>query len=159
MASQQAADLYNKAKVYVVPSKSIGTGYVALSSADFENSEPEELLETMSEAMSRVTAGYVSPSIRDADMNGIHIHNGDTIGIIDKEIVVSEAERITALKRLSDKLFGLENKSMLTVFCGVDANDGEKEEVLSYLEETYPMAEVYFIDGGQDIYPYIIVAE
>ena len=29
--------------------------------------------------MTRVTAGYVSPSIRDAEINGVHINNGDTM--------------------------------------------------------------------------------
>ena len=34
-----------------------------------------------------------------------------------------------------------------------------KHEVEEYMMKTYPSIESYFIDGGQEIYPYIFVAE
>jgi dihydroxyacetone kinase-like predicted kinase len=113
----------------------------------------------MMEAMSRVTAGYVSPSIRDADLNGVHITSGDTIGIIEKEIVVSDPDRATATHALIAKLLEDPDKFMLTVFCGVDATEDERAALESYLAEAHPDIEVYFVDGGQEIYPYIIIAE
>ena len=51
------------------------------------------------------------------------------------------------------------DKFMLTVFRGKDASEEEQNELEAYLHEAHPDAEVYFIDGGQDIYPYIFVAE
>ena len=113
----------------------------------------------MNEAMAAVTSGFISPSIRDADLNGIHINNGDTIGIIDKEIVVSEAVRLDAVKKLASILLNLEGKSMLTVFCGKDSEDAERAILSQIIESDYPSHEIYFIDGGQDIYPYIFVVE
>ena len=159
MAAQQAGEIYEGAKIHVIPSKNIGTGYVAVSSIDFTAVDPESIMADTAEAMKRVTAGYVSPSIRDADMNGVHITKGDTIGIIDKEIVVSEAERCDAAHALATKLLSMPDKFMLTVFCGKDADADERAELESYLGENHPDAEAYFIDGGQDIYPYIFVAE
>ena len=116
-------------------------------------------VETLEAAMARVKAAYVSPSIRDTDMNGLHIHTGDTIGIIDKEIVVSDSDRFSATSKLMAMLLDMPEKSMLTVFCGKDAKDDEKEKLQSFVEEKYPSAEVYFADGGQEIYPYILIAE
>lgn len=159
MAAQQAAALYAHATVHVLPSKNIGTGYVAVSSADFENPDPEAVVAQMLEAMNRVTAGYVSPAIRDAEMNGVHIHNGDTIGIIGKEIVVSEADKVTAALRLAEKLLEDEEKFMLSIFVGKDTTKEEQAQLQELLEEHCAFAEVYFINGGQDIYPYIFVAE
>ena len=159
MAAQQAGELYEKAKIHVLPSKSIGTGYVAVSAANYDNPDVDAVIAEMNEAMQRVTAGYVSPSIRDADMNGVHINSGDTIGIINKEIVVSDADKMTATCALASMLLDLPEKFMLTVFCGEDSSEDEKEKLTQYLGEKYPDAEVYFIDGGQEIYPYIFVAE
>ena len=159
MAAQQAADLYENAKVLVVPSKNIGTGYVALSSLDFDNPDPRAILDDLTSAMARVTAACISPSIRDADMNGIHINNGDTIGIIDKEIVLSDPDRKIASGKLASMLLGMPDKFMLTVFCGADATADERDALEVYLKENNPDAEIYFIDGGQEIYPYIFVAE
>lgn len=159
MAANQAAELYDKAKIHVIPSKNIGTGYVAMSTANFEAEEPEDIAAEMMESMSRVTTGYVSPSIRDADMNGIHITKGDTIGIIEKQIVISEKERITAASMLAAKLMEDPEKFMLTIFRGVDATDEDQANLEAAIAESCPDAEVYFIDGGQEIYPFIFVAE
>ncbi len=159
MAAGQAAELYTDAAVHVLPSKSVGGGYVALSSLDFDNPSVEENLEAMQAAMDRVTTGYVSPSIRDADLNGVHIQKGDTIGIINKEIVVSEAERLEAAKSLASTLLSLPDQFMLTAFVGADATPDETSALEAFLAERFPDAEVYFTDGGQDIYPYIFVVE
>ena len=159
MAAQQAAELYEKSTVHVIPSKNIGTGYVALSSIDFNNSDVESVISDMEKSMSKVSAGYISPSIRDADMNGVHINNGDTIGIIDKEIVLADADRKAASNKLADMLLGMPDKFMLTVFCGADSVPEERAELEAYLNNNHPSAEIYFIDGGQEIYPYIFVAE
>jgi len=159
MAAQQAADLYEDAKVYVIPSKNIGMGYVALSAIDFENLPDEDILIEAEEVMKRVTTGYISPSIRDADMNGIHITKGDTIGIIDKEIVLSDPDCRSAAHSLASMLLSMDGKFMLTVFCGADATAEAREEMRTYLASTHPDAEVYFIDGEQQIYPFIFAAE
>ncbi len=159
MAANQAAELYGKATIHVIPSKNIGTGYVAVSTANLTAEDPEEIVAEMTEAMGRVTAGYVSPSIRDADMNGIHITKGDTIGVIEKQIVISEGERIAAASKLAEMLMADEEKFMLTVFRGVDATDEDQAALESAIAESCPDAEVYFIDGGQEIYPFIFVAE
>ena len=159
MAASQAQKLYGKAVVHVIPSKNIGTGYVAISSADFENSDPAAIEEEMLAAIKRVTAGYVSPSIRDAEINGVIIKKDDTIGIIEKAIVLSDPDRLSAASALACKLLEDPEKFMLTVFCGKDSMESEQEILKEKIEESYPSAEIYFIDGGQDIYPYIFVAE
>ncbi len=159
MAASQAAELYEGAKVYVIPSKNIGTGYVALSAIDFDTLEPEDIMIEAEAVMKRVTTGYVSPSIRDAEMNGVKISKGDTIGIIDKEIVVSDADFTRATHTLASMLLDIPDKFMLTVFSGADATSEMREELTSYLSEKHPDKEVYFIDGEQRIYPFIFAAE
>ena len=158
MAAQQAADIYTAAKIHVIPSKNIGSGYVALSSANFDLDDAEAIANEMTEALGRVTAGYVSPSIRDAEINGVTIKNGDTIGIIGKEIVLSNPDQHAAALELAGKI--LEgDKFMLTVFCGKDASAEQQSALQADIQKTYPAIEVYFINGGQDIYPFIFVAE
>ncbi len=158
MAAQQAAELYTDAVVHVIPSKNLGTGYVALSTANFDDPDPASIEAGMLEAMKHVTAGYVSPSIRDAEINGVHIEKGDTIGIVEKEIVVSEKECLAASVALAKKIL-TEEKFMLTVFTGKDADETETGALEAEIHALRPDVEVYFLEGGQDIYPYIFVAE
>jgi dihydroxyacetone kinase-like predicted kinase len=52
-----------------------------------------------------------------------------------------------------------EEKFMLTVFCGKATNDDARAALESAVNETYPDVEAYFIEGGQDVYPYIFIVE
>ncbi len=159
MAAGQAAEIYEKAKVYVVPSKSIGAGYVAMSSMSFDFSEPDALMAEAEDAISRVTAAYVSPAVRDADMNGVHVTDGDTMGIIAKEIVISGPDKMVSTYGLIDILLKDHNKFMITVFFGKDATTEERDMLSEYMTLTYPDVEAYYVDGGQEIYPFLFVAE
>lgn len=159
MAANQAASLYEDAVIHVLPSKNMGTGYAAISAADLSDPDPASVEAQMKEAMARVTAGYVSPSIRDAEIGGVQIKKGDTIGVIEKEIVVSEADCRTAAVKTADMLLSRPDKFMLTVFCGKDAADTDREALTDHLAQSHPDAEVYFIEGGQEIYPFLFACE
>lgn len=159
MAAQQAADMYTNSQVHVVPTKSIGTGYVALSSLRFDSDNPARTVDRMIQAIASVETGMISPSVRDADLNGIHIEAGNTIGIIEKTVVVCEADRMSATRALVAKLLDSSDRSLLTVFCGADVDPSEKEEISLYITERYPDIELYTIDGGQSLYPFVLVAE
>ena len=159
MAAAQAAKFYTEAKVIVIPSKDVGTGYVALTSADLSGDDPDAIAEEMKAAMMSVTSGYVSPAVRDAEMNGVRISKGDTIGIIGKKIVLSDPDMRCAAYRLAVMLLEEPGKFMLTVFRGAGTTEEDQEDLRRCLEENCPSAEVYFVDGGQDIYPYIFTAE
>ena len=158
MAANQAASMYTDARVLVVPSKYMGTGYVALSYVDQECEDADEMLESLTEIMANVKTGYISPSIRDADIGGVHIETGDTIGIINKEIVVSDKEKRSAALRTVDEMID-DDHFMLTIIVGAESTEEERNSLGKEISEKHPEVEIYIIDGGQEIYPYIFVAE
>ena len=159
MAATQAAEIYEQAKVYIIPTKSIGAGYVALTSMNFDFSEPDDLVKEANESIERITAAYISPAVRDVEINGVRVTEGDTMGIIAKEIVISGPDRMASIYGLIDILLADGDKFMLTSFCGKDLTAEEKETLEKYMADTYPLVEAYFIDGGQEVYPLLFVAE
>ena len=112
----------------------------------------------MNEAMQRVTTGYISPAVRDADLNGVHITDGEFIGYIGKEILVSQKERVQAALSLTEALLS-DDKYLLTVFYGKDITEEEVSALSESLSAAFPDLELYTVAGGQEIHPYIIVAE
>ena len=159
MAAGQAAEIYEKAKVYVVPTKSIGAGYVAMSTMSFDMSEPDDLMSEAKDAIERITAAYISPAVRDADMNGVHVTEGDTMGIINKEIIISGPDKMASTYGLIDTMLADGSKFMMTTFYGKDATDEERNQLEEYMSTNHPTVEAYFIDGGQEIYPFLFVVE
>ncbi len=158
LAASQAAGIYEAAKIHVIPTKSIGTGYVALATMDFSAETPEDIIEAATSAIESVVCGYISPAIRDTQIGGLEIKNGDTIGIIGKDIVVDDPTRDGAALALADHML-TGDRYMMTVFIGKDTTDSETEELISKIKANHSSVEIYTIDAGQEIYPYIFVVE
>ncbi|MBR2464481.1 MAG: DAK2 domain-containing protein [Clostridia bacterium] len=159
MAAKQAAEIYTEAKIHVIESKNLGDGYVAICAADFENDDAEAIAEAFKEAMANVVTGNVSPSIRDAELNGVQIKNGDFIGFVGKQMLTSNEKMTDTAHVLIDKMLENGEKFMLTVFCGKECTAEAKADLEAYLADAYADIEAYFIDGDQDVYPFIFVAE
>ena len=51
-----------------------------------------------------------------------------------------------------------ENEFCIVVF-GKDASESERKAAAAHIEENYPGVEFYTIDGGQDVYDYILILE
>lgn len=158
LAARQAADIYKEAEIHVIETANIGEGYVALP-AVVENESPETIMNRMKEAIACVSEGEITTSVRDTDLYGLHICRGDSIGISQKQIVVSDPNRLTAVSQLLVRLLAQEDKAVLTLFVGSEVPETEKEAVLAFLAQHYPDLEVYCIDGEQQVYPYILIAE
>ena len=125
---------------------------------DLNEESVDVILEQANEAMHHATTGVISPSIRDAELDGVQIKNGDFIGFVGKHMYVSEADMNEAAKGLLSHMID-EKKYMLTVFSGKATTADESAALEQYLAEAYPEIEAYFIEGGQDVYPYIFIVE
>lgn len=159
LAASQAAEIYKDSTIHVIPSKDIGMGYVALSTLDMSSDDPDQIEASLIEAMENVTTGSVSPAVRDAELNGVKIKNGEFIGFVGKQMLVSKPKMVDSACGLIDSMLEGDDKFMLTVFCGRDASEADAAEVEAYVTETYPDVEVYLAEGAQDVYPFIFVAE
>jgi dihydroxyacetone kinase-like predicted kinase len=58
-----------------------------------------------------------------------------------------------------EQLPDIEDKQVVTAFCGCDVTLGEKSAFRRMLLKRYPLMEVGLIDGGQDIYSFIFAIE
>lgn len=158
MAAKQAGQLYTDGKVHVIESRDLGQGYAAISSLNFETDDPAQITEALTEAMSAVTTGYISTSIRDAELGGVHIECGDYIGFVGKEMKVSRKDKVGAATELLEKM-GIAERYLITTFVGTDALTEDITELESWVAENYPDVEFYTADGGQEVYPFIFVVE
>ena len=157
MAAKQAANLVEGTNVAVIMAKTIAQGFSSLMYYD-----PEADLETnvsnMEEAISNVTSGEVTYSVRDTEIGGVKINTDDYMGIANGKIVISTKERVDALKSLLSDCIN-EESHMVTFFYGKDVLEDEVAELENITTSINPNVDVEIIDGKQDIYSYIIAVE
>ena len=158
LAAKQAADMYKKSEITVIESKNIGQAYAALTLLDYSDDDAEKIAQKLREDMNDVKTGMITCSVRDANLNGVEISNGDYIGFTDKTMLVSEKKKVNAFIELAEIMNTGRYEFCIVVF-GKDATVAERDAASSYITEKYPSVEFYTIDGGQEVYDYILILE
>ena len=158
LTARQAAQLYEKSDVRVIESKTVGAGYASLAMLDTNLADADAIESDLTMAMEEVTTAEISHCVRDANIDGVELHIGEYIGFVGKELISANDDRLTATLEAIDKL-GLNTRDVCIVFCGKDATDEEANLIEKHIKENYRGKEVYIINGGQDIYDYIIIVE
>ena len=158
MAASQAKDLYKNADVRVIPTKNFGQAYAILSMLDYTSDNADTIEENMKSDMADVVTGMITTSIRDANIDGVEIANGEYIGFTNKTMLVSKKLKTDTFSALLDKLDACD-KNFVIVFYGKDVTKEEKDLTQKIVTTQYPDIEFYSMDGGQDVYDYIIILE
>ena len=156
MAAEQAAGLYKKADVRVLPSSTIGEGYYGIASTDRDCDNVEEVISSVMEIMDSVATGMISHAIRDAEGDGVKVVEGDFVGYQGKSILSDSPCRKEAAEALLDKM-GAAGRDVMLVFTGEDVPQQEAQALQGELTAKYPNLEIMFNNGTQPIYDYIFV--
>jgi dihydroxyacetone kinase-like predicted kinase len=156
MAAEQAAGIYTKAHVRVIPSTTIGEGYYAIASADRDCTDIDQVVSDITAVMESVDTGMISRAIRDAEGDGVNVVKGDFVGYQGKSILADSPSRTEAATALLDKM-GAGSRDVLLAFTGEDVDEAEASQLQSDLSAKYPMLEIMFNRGQQPIYDYIFV--
>ncbi|MBR5515182.1 MAG: DAK2 domain-containing protein [Clostridia bacterium] len=157
MAAKQAAQMFKNSDVRVIESKNIGDGYAALSMLDTSSKDTDAIVEELYFNMENVITAGISKSTRDVEM-AVSVHCGDYIGFIGKEIICADTERKNAVFSLIDNM-DLSCHDIIILINGNDSTKEEAQEIYTHLESKAPYSEIYTINGEQDIYSYILIAE
>ena len=158
LTARQAAELYDRAAVRIIPSKTIGEGYAGISMIDLSSGDPDEIVRGAEEAISGVVTGHVSAANRETKKDGVEVHPGDYIGFADDVIYVDSPDRETAAAELARALKAGDFDILLLV-AGRDAPQDETLRLKAVLKTEFPRTEVISLRGEQPIYDYILILE
>lgn len=156
LSAETAAKIIEDKNVYVLPAKTISQGYAALTMFD-ATQDIETNLNDMSSYMSNVKTGEVTYAIRQSVNNGKQINKDDFMGIYNGKIEVSLPNRLDATKELLKAMID-DRSEIVTLMVGKDVEESEVSEITNMIEEDFSV-ELEVIQGGQDIYSYIISVE
>ena len=157
LAAEQAKYLVEDKRIIVVPSKTIPQGIAALISFSPE-AGPEENLENMVEEMGRVHTGQITYAVRNTNIDGMEIREGDIMGIGDSGMLAVEQNVETAVLKTIERMVD-EDSELISIYFGADVEEADAETLLEQIEEAYPDCEVELNHGGQPVYYYLLSVE
>ncbi len=158
MAAKQAASIYTDSEIRVIESKNIGQGYSALSMVDYELGSADAIQAQMEESMAGTVTGMVARAVRTTELNGVKVEKDGYMGFTDHNMLLCEKEKKAAVCSLVDKL-NVAEKEFLIVVYGNGVTEEEKDVLRTYMSEKCAHVEMYEIEGGQDVYDFLLIIE
>ena len=159
LTATQAAALWQKGNVRVIPTKTLPAGYSVLSVFNAANKDVDGQVADLTAAIDTVVPGEVTVAIRDCVTHGVEVRCGEYIGILDGTLVTSDADVADALCNMIEKIEDLDERELITLFVGAGVSDEERVRVTELLEERFFEQEIQVYIGGQEIYDYLVAVE
>ena len=151
LTARQAAEMYDKARVEVLPTRSLGEGYYALASLDTSETI-DQIVPELEEALQATVTGLVSRAIRESEAG----HTGDYLGLSGKDILCGSPDRKEALLELARKL-DAGSRDIALLLTGAEVSSDEAQAAVQALTEAFPRTETTLVEGGQPVYDYILL--
>jgi len=158
MAAKQAASIYTDSEIRVIESKNIGQGYSALAMVDYELEDADAIQAQMEESMAGTVTGMVARAVRTTELNGVKVEKDGYMGFTDHTMLLCQPTKTEAVCSLIEKL-GVAEKEFLIVVYGNGVTDEEKDALRACIEKDYTHVEMYEIEGGQDVYDFLLIIE
>lgn len=157
LAANQAKDLTEDKEIVVIPSKTVPQGITAIINFVHDKSAKENE-ERMTAEMKKVKSGQVTYAVRDTNIDGKEIKQGNIMGLDDKTIISvgTDIEDTTfdLIKGLVD-----EDSELISVYYGAEITEEIASALVDRISAQYPDLDVEVHLGGQPIYYYVLSVE
>ena len=155
MVAEQASALIKDKKVRIIPTKSVPEGISAMI-AFIPDAKPDEIFESMCEAIKNVTSMSITGAVRNATVEGEKISDGQMLGLVNGSIDCVADSTMECLGKLAANA---SEASYIMIFCGEGTDEAMMAEAEEIFRAAAPMAEVAVMLGGQPLYPFVISVE
>lgn len=156
MAANQAAEISDK-NIFVVPTTTIPQGITCATIFNFD-SEAEDNFNNLKNAIEEVKTGSVTYAVRDTEIDGIDIKEGNMLGLVEGKIKeVGEDKMVVAGKVLDDMID--DECELITVYYGEEVSDEESKEFELELQNKYKDLDIQFYKGNQPLYYFLMSVE
>jgi len=156
MAAQQVKELCEK-QVEIVASCSVMQAISALIAYNPEG-DLQEIAAAMNEEMSKISYAEVTHAVKDSAINGLHIEEGDVIGMIDGKIRLKGTAVEQVVMDLLAEMVSADSE-LITLLYGDDLEEATAQSLTEKIAELNPQCEVEMHYGGQPHYSYLLSVE
>jgi len=157
LAAQQAKDLTEDKKIVVIPSKTVPQGITAIINYVHDKTIDENEIR-MIEEMKKVKSGQVTYAVRDTNIDGKEIKQGNIMGLDDKTILAVGTDISETAFQLIDGLVD-EDSELISLYYGAEIKGEAAGELADLIMKKYPNVDVEVHFGGQPIYYYVLSVE
>ncbi|MCM1404494.1 MAG: DAK2 domain-containing protein [Prevotella sp.] len=156
LAAMNAQSLTKK-NIVIIPTKSVCEG-ISAAIAFSPDASVDENTQTFLATMESVVSASVTYAVRDTKMDNLDIKKGDVIGLDEKSIITKGKNPNEVVMKLCEILVN-DTMGSITIYYGEDVKESDAQSVAEKIQNKFPMTDVTVVNGGQNIYYYLIALE
>ena len=157
LAANQAKALVEDKEIIVIPTKTVPQGITAIINF-IPDATAMDNEAAMLDAITMVKTGQVTYAVRDTNIDGKEIHEGNIMGIGDHGIISVGTDINETTKEMLAELVD-EDSELISLYYGADVSEEDAESFAAEIEELYPDVDIDAHFGGQPIYYYVLAVE
>ncbi|RIK31102.1 MAG: dihydroxyacetone kinase [Anaerolineae bacterium] len=156
MAANQAKDVTVK-QVAVVPTRTVPQGLTAMLALQ-PDGEFDSVVDRMTKSLSAVQTGEITIAVRNVEIDGVNVKDGQIIALLDGKLVASANAVEEGCALLLERANAAEHE-LITFYYGEDMPHAEANRIADMVRQKYPEQDIEVQEGGQAYYHFIISVE
>ena len=156
MAANSAAELTVK-QVKVIPSVTVPQGLAAMLRL-IPGQDLDVVTKEMEAAITEVESGEITTAVRDVEIDGIDVKEGEIISLHNGKLVGSNNNLEDGCLVFLETATA-EDYELITMFHGENISTEEAQKMVEFIQEKYPEQVVELQYGGQPHYQFILSLE
>ncbi|MBV6449312.1 MAG: hypothetical protein MHPDNHAH_00022 [Anaerolineales bacterium] len=156
MAANQAKDVTVK-QVAVVPTRTVPQGLTAMLALQ-PDGEFDSVVDRMTKSLSAVQTGEITIAVRNVEIDGVNVKDGQIIALLDGKLVASANAVEEGCALLLERANAAEHE-LITFYYGEDMPHAEANRIADEVRKKYPEQDIEVQEGGQAYYHFIISVE
>jgi len=160
LTAEQAATMCDRT-VAVVASTSLPAGLAAMVAFD-TTADAAANAAAMDEVLHQVRSAEITHAVRDSEIDGVAVRQGQVIGLVDGRLAAS-GDDLRAVFGEVVRTLGSQGAELITILtalngCGLTVADLQRAAAEACATDC-PLVEFLFQEGGQPLYPILLGAE
>lgn len=156
LTAEQAAGMSGR-HIAVVPATSMPLGLAAMVAYDPEVDAVGNA-RVMQEAMEGVTCAEVTYAVRESELDGVLVREGQAMGLVDGRLTVAADDLAAAFEGVL-RAFAEADAEYVTILTALNGSSLDMNGVEELASRHLPDAELHVHEGGQPLYPILASAE
>ncbi|MGE4590082.1 MAG: DAK2 domain-containing protein [Acidaminococcaceae bacterium] len=156
LAVQQVKRLLGTKQIDFIPTNNLAQGLAALVAFDKKKSMVENVM-AMKEQAKAARSAACSIAVRDSVVNGIKVKKDQYIGLVEEKIVCAGDQLLNVTA--ATLAIAAEGAELISIYYGEDMPVQQANELADELKKINGDWEIELFDGGQPLYPLLMVIE
>lgn len=156
LAAQQAVTLYEAENITVLPSRSVAEGYFAIAMDVRDSDDVDFRIKEMRDGLENTVTLCEATASRDYAYHEISCKKGEEILLVNNKIVCVNSDWKQAILDGMSTVEDIGDKETCIVFRGEGVPQELEDELCEAIEELYPMLDIAFVDGGQQVHHWVM---